>query len=106
MQLQLSDEQIQHLLELARNRADNVILQQLASDLNTRIASNSNETDEKYRAAAAEQYEHDGTLEIDVDAPVSLSEDGGAYVQAWVWVNASTIGLTGDDPDEEDEDDD
>jgi len=40
----------------------------------------------KYRAAAAEQYEHDGTLEIDADAPVSLSEDGGAYVQAWVWV--------------------
>ena len=36
-------------------------------------------------AKAAEEYEEEGTLEIDDNAVVSESEDG-AYVMAWVWV--------------------
>jgi hypothetical protein len=38
------------------------------------------------RAAAKQQYGEQGSIEIDSDAVVSISEDGGAYVQAWVWV--------------------
>lgn len=38
------------------------------------------------RSAAKERYESAGALEIDPDAIVSISEDDGAYVQAWVWV--------------------
>jgi hypothetical protein len=40
-----------------------------------------------YRKAAKELHVHEGTLEIDPGAMVSQSEDGGAYVQAWVWVD-------------------
>lgn len=29
----------------------------------------------------------DGELEVDDDAVVSVSESGGAYVMAWVWVS-------------------
>lgn len=39
-----------------------------------------------FRNIAKEQLQKDGELEIDDDAVVSISEDGGAYVQAWVWV--------------------
>jgi len=34
----------------------------------------------------AKAYHREGTLEIDDDAEVSLSDDGGAYVQAWLWL--------------------
>lgn len=49
-------------------------------------------TDKDYRQLAKQTYAEDGILEIDDDAPVSVSEDRqgvrGAYVQAWVWVDA------------------
>lgn len=37
--------------------------------------------------------------EVDEDATVSLSEDGGTYVQAWVWVDDEAAGVDyeGDD---------
>jgi hypothetical protein len=41
---------------------------------------------EAYRAEAKRLYVHEGTLEIDSGAIVSRSDDGGAYVAAWVWV--------------------
>lgn len=43
-------------------------------------------TDEQYRAAAKRIHEEEGTVEIDSNAIVVFSGDGGAYVQAWVWV--------------------
>ena len=43
-------------------------------------------TDEQYRAAAKRIHEEEGTVEIDSNAIVGFSGDGGAYVQAWVWV--------------------
>jgi len=46
-------------------------------------------TDEQFRKAASKQYHKDGEVEIDQLAPVSRADgnpDGGAYVQAWVWV--------------------
>ena len=39
-----------------------------------------------YREAAEAQYGSDGEIEIDSGAVVSLGDDPGAYVQAWVWV--------------------
>lgn len=40
-----------------------------------------------YRDQAKEQYHRDGETEVDEDACVSVSDDNGAYVQAWVWVD-------------------
>lgn len=43
-------------------------------------------------AAYAQAVEtRDGELEVDDNAIVSVSEDGGAYVMAWVWVSDSDI---------------
>lgn len=39
-----------------------------------------------YRRAAKEQHHRDGEIEVDDDAKVSLGDDPGAYVQAWIWV--------------------
>lgn len=51
-----------------------------------------------YRQQARSEFHDEGTIEIDDLAPVSVSEDGGAYVMAWVWVR--------NDDDSEDEDED
>ena len=44
----------------------------------------------RYRDQAREEWVREGEIEIDDDAEVSISEDGGAYVQAWVWVADNT----------------
>jgi hypothetical protein len=41
-----------------------------------------------YRKRAKAEWQEDGSVEIDDDAKVSLGDDKGAYVQAWVWVDA------------------
>jgi len=43
-------------------------------------------SDEMFRAAARE-LAVDGDLELDDNATVSVSEDGGAYVQMWKWID-------------------
>lgn len=35
---------------------------------------------------AAQGHCRDGELEVDGDATVSFSDDGGAYVMGWIWV--------------------
>ena len=49
-------------------------------------AEDNRPTDEEYREAAHERWHRDWEIEIDDGAEVSVSEDGGAYVRAWVWV--------------------
>lgn len=41
---------------------------------------------QQYRTFAHDSHNDDGHLEVDDSAVVSVSEDGGAYVEAWVWV--------------------
>lgn len=43
--------------------------------------------DDPHLLAARDAYQEDGKLEFDEIAVVSLSEDGGAYVMAWQWVD-------------------
>lgn len=54
------------------------------------------EVDQRYRKRAVTDYHEAGTIEIDDGAPVSLS-DGGAYVQAWVWVDDEDAGVEFED---------
>ena len=41
----------------------------------------------KIRILAKTTLEKDGELEIDDNAVISESDDNGAYVQAWVWID-------------------
>ena len=41
---------------------------------------------EWFRSRARELYHEDGEIEVDGDASVSIADDEGAYVAAWVWV--------------------
>lgn len=43
-------------------------------------------TENQFRTAAWRLHVRDGEIEIDHGATVSVSDSGGAYVQAWVWV--------------------
>jgi hypothetical protein len=47
-----------------------------------------------YRRAAQLFRAKDGTLEVDDNAEVSLGDDNGAYVQAWVWVEDELVKKT------------
>lgn len=49
--------------------------------------------DKAYIEAARRHFENDGVLEIDDNAVVSVGDDPGAYVQAWVWVEAEDAGI-------------
>lgn len=51
----------------------------------------------QYRTAARVKWGNDGECEIDEDATVSVSEDGGAYVSAWVWISDEVAGVTRDE---------
>ncbi|CAG9170806.1 hypothetical protein [Cupriavidus pinatubonensis] len=44
-----------------------------------------------YSVYACENLVSEGDLEFDVGCPVSLSPDGGAYVQGWKWVSRSEL---------------
>lgn len=44
-------------------------------------------TEAAYRTAVKELHNIDGECEIDDGAVVSISDDGGAYIQAWLWIS-------------------
>lgn len=56
--------------------------------------------DQYYRDIAMDTRHKDGDIEFDDDAKVSIGDDDGAYVQAWVWIPGATPeehnGETGD----------
>jgi len=43
-------------------------------------------SDDAFRRVAKESYRCDGDLEFDEVPVISLSDDGGAYVQCWKWI--------------------
>ena len=49
-------------------------------------------TDDAYRNAAMRLKHRDIHCEIDGDAEVSASADGGAYVRSWVWIGDEEVG--------------
>lgn len=57
------------------------------------LGADQDETVDQYREAARTKWEEEGECEIDDLAVVSVSEDGGAYVQAWVWVSNEDAGI-------------
>jgi hypothetical protein len=63
------------------------------------MSTNTQETD--FLTLARAKWEEEGECEIDADATISLSEDAdgvrGAYVHAWVWVDAPARDTTDDD---------
>ncbi len=42
---------------------------------------------DRIRELAFEEYQDEGTIEIEPNGYVSEGDDNGAYVQAWVWVD-------------------
>lgn len=44
-----------------------------------------------YRDKAKECFARDGEVEIDDNAAVHMNDEGGAYIQAWMWLNESDV---------------
>lgn len=52
------------------------------------------ELEARYRAAAKARYHEEGSVEVDNDAVVSISDDEdaeGCYIQAWVYIRADEL---------------
>jgi hypothetical protein len=73
------DEKTRHLsdADLVKTVRDKIVERQQEDKINTTFSL--------FRSKAFKEYHNDGEIEIDTDAIVSLSDDGGAYVMAWVW---------------------
>lgn len=87
--------EIQNLEEIRGLEAEEYIeaINTLLTDLHTRKTNyltitrdQSRPSLDEYRLSAKAIHEVDGETEIDPEALVSVSDDEGAYVQAWVWV--------------------
>jgi len=52
-----------------------------------------NHDKDKYREAAKKHYSHGGTLEVDPNASVSISDDDGAYVEMQKWITDEEAGV-------------
>ncbi len=77
-------------------REDELIHVAPESELCSRISRNflqQSTADYPRYHAAAKHLQRDGELEIDDNALVSVSDDGGAYVMSWVWVSWADAGL-------------
>ena len=68
-------------------------VRQMLTDILTYIDNTTGEDDEAYREAARRLHGRDGECEIDSGAVVSIGDDPGAYVAAWVWVPAEDAGV-------------
>jgi|GEM_PF-2653653 len=70
------------------------LIETLLSDINRSFALPQDDDPklaQRYRNAAKRDYHRGGEIEIAENATVSLSDDDGAYVQAWVWVAADHL---------------
>lgn len=75
----------------ALHRANAALLAALRAQIEVVLAKIDEEEKEQkelqpYRCTAMAQQK-DGEIEVDAGAIVSLSDSGGAYVQAWFWVD-------------------
>lgn len=94
----LDDEAIPHLRDIMQaqlaikdERPSRKLDEHILERLNDVIEDNENPERETYVKTAKEMYHRDGETEIDDNARVSISDDGGAYVMAWVWVNEGEL---------------
>lgn len=88
MWLNLTDENIRLIKETMASRglAGQEILDAITDQENVIPEA------EKYIDAAARKGS-EGSLEVDADAVVSMGDDAGAYVMAWLWVTDDDAGI-------------
>ncbi len=90
MWLQLEDNVVDAIAEelLRAGRVD--LVNALKS--RQRAAANEKRMADAYTRAAENQFHREGDLEFDESAVVALSDDGGAYVMAWKWIERASLG--------------
>ena len=132
MWINLTKEQLNHIRgSVLMDLPELPIAQEIVREIDERLAVAFDPENEAWVQKAFDIHQDEGTLEVDQQsdgsAIVSHSEDGGAYLMAWVWVSNEDMGLAacedcGDyhsveklidgfcdncaDPDEEEENDD
>lgn len=98
MWIHLESEELEHILS-ALKRYNNAESRRLIGLIEQKAQDQEGLQD--WIDKARTLYQKDGKVEVDDGAIVSLSEDGGAYVMAWVWVSNADMGIKDEDEDEE-----
>ena len=93
MLIDISDEDIEYLkgLNFINDGFQNLLLCRLSSSVKEAISDKA--AGNVYLVAAQENYAQEGSLEFDDNAVVSISEDGGAYVMGWLWIDDKEAGV-------------
>jgi len=84
---------VEHCAEMfceANLQTDKLKIETATRELVLAVKGYSTKKDKQIRNAARFLYESEGAIEIDDNATVSISDDNGAYVAAWVWVRVDT----------------
>jgi len=75
-----------------KSQLEGAALRSCISDLEGVVGRVERSDDERaYVEAARALWQKDGGIEVDDNAIVSISDDQGAYVGAWVWVSDDEI---------------
>ena len=87
---------VKELSDLVSGKASKKFKEQLKKDLKEILKEEP--VAAQYRAAAQNNtISQEGKLEVDDGAVVSMGDDKGAYVQAWLWVSDEDAGIESDD---------
>jgi hypothetical protein len=89
MWIQMERQFVERLMQLAKDARQVEIIQRLQHflDLETKDAKKNL----RYRVTAMQRHGHEGELEFDDDAVVSVSDGTGAYVMGWRWIEAEEL---------------
>ena len=89
-------------IENGINNDNFFLLREQFRNIQSQVCENEDEQKglEAFRAHAREKHNDDGNLEVDETAVVSVSEDGGAYVAAWIWIPEEAVSSVGEGADD------
>lgn len=73
------------LIKIALTEKGGAPFERIAKELDDAIAEQEGPEATAYREAAFNRSK-DGELEVDAGAIVSMGDDPGAYVAAWIWI--------------------
>lgn len=88
--------EVGELAALLSSHPDRLRAESHLANVFTRCGVNASATERATIAAyqsGAEALSRDGEIEVDESPVVSPGRDGGAYVQAWLWVSDADAGL-------------
>lgn len=96
-EIKLLTQALQHYAMVRSSQPEVKAMGDLCTKLESQEAEQASEIAQRYRNWARRNLTEEGEVEIDPDAVVSMGDDPGAYVEAWLWVDDASAGIPTED---------